>query len=91
VESVVIELRFPQPPPFSGDFRHLERVLRAAFGQRRKTLENALAAGLRIEKGRARAALEAAGVDPRARAETLSLEGFAELADRLRDVRPPEE
>jgi 16S rRNA (adenine1518-N6/adenine1519-N6)-dimethyltransferase len=85
VESVVIELRFPQPPPYPGEIARLERVLRAAFGQRRKTLGNALAHGLGLGKEAAAAWLRAAGCDPEARAETLPLERFAALADLLPD------
>ncbi|NBD94975.1 MAG: 16S rRNA (adenine(1518)-N(6)/adenine(1519)-N(6))-dimethyltransferase, partial [Gammaproteobacteria bacterium] len=55
----------------------LDEVVRRAFGQRRKTLRNALK-GLLDEK-----AIEAAGVDPKARAETLALERYLALADQL--------
>jgi 16S rRNA (adenine1518-N6/adenine1519-N6)-dimethyltransferase len=55
----------------------LEDVVRRAFGQRRKTLRNALKGSL-DEK-----AIEAAGIDPKARAETVSLEGFVALVDQL--------
>ncbi|NBD95589.1 MAG: 16S rRNA (adenine(1518)-N(6)/adenine(1519)-N(6))-dimethyltransferase RsmA [Gammaproteobacteria bacterium] len=55
----------------------LEEVVRRAFGQRRKTLRNALR-GLLDENQ-----IEAAGIDPMARAETVSLDGFLSLADRL--------
>jgi len=55
----------------------LEEVVRRAFGQRRKTLRNALK-GLLEET-----AINAVGVDPGARAETLGLDQFIALADRL--------
>jgi 16S rRNA (adenine1518-N6/adenine1519-N6)-dimethyltransferase len=55
----------------------LEEVVRRAFGQRRKTLRNALK-GLLDEK-----AIEAAGIDPMARAETVDLAGFISLTDQL--------
>jgi 16S rRNA (adenine1518-N6/adenine1519-N6)-dimethyltransferase len=83
VESVVVELLFPDPPPYPGDRGALERVLRASFGQRRKTLENALAHGLRLSKENARRMLERAGCDPAARAETLPLARFAALAEAV--------
>ena len=50
------------------------RVVAAAFGQRRKTLRNAL--GDLMATG----AIEAAGVDPKARAETLTVGHFVELS-----------
>jgi 16S rRNA (adenine1518-N6/adenine1519-N6)-dimethyltransferase len=55
-------------------------VVRAAFSQRRKSLANALAAGLGLGTERSRQLLEAAGLDPGRRAETLSLAEFARVA-----------
>jgi 16S rRNA (adenine1518-N6/adenine1519-N6)-dimethyltransferase len=79
VESMVVELGFPDPPPFAGDRALLEKVLRAAFSQRRKMLQNTLAAGLSIDKSDAIELLQRAGCDPMARAETLELEQYARL------------
>ena len=53
------------------------RVVAAAFGQRRKTLRNALSA---ICDARA---IEAVGIDPTARGETLAVEDFVRLANSL--------
>lgn len=83
VESVVIELVFPADPPYPGIYARLERVLRAAFGQRRKTMENAVSHGLSLPKDQIRASLEAAGIEPSARAETLPLDRFSALVDML--------
>ncbi|MDD5036907.1 MAG: 16S rRNA (adenine(1518)-N(6)/adenine(1519)-N(6))-dimethyltransferase, partial [Methylococcaceae bacterium] len=55
----------------------LNRVVVAAFGQRRKTLRNALG-GLFTE-----GEILAAGINPGARAETLSLDDYARLAELL--------
>lgn len=75
VDSALVRLEpFQQPPVDVGDERVFERVVKAAFGQRRKILRNALSALLDA------AAIEAAGVDPGARAQTLSLDAFAALA-----------
>jgi 16S rRNA (adenine1518-N6/adenine1519-N6)-dimethyltransferase len=62
------------------DLRRYAQVVRAAFGQRRKTLRNALGA---VFGPAADAALAAAGVDPRRRGETLSIPEFARVADAL--------
>ena len=86
VESIVVELRFPQPPPYPGSVAALERVLRAAFGQRRKTLLNALSHGLGRSKEETTELLVAAGCDPAARAETLPLARFAALAERCAEL-----
>jgi 16S rRNA (adenine1518-N6/adenine1519-N6)-dimethyltransferase len=75
VTSSVVRLRMRGAPAVVvADERMFFRVVRAAFAQRRKTLANNLAAA-----GLAGLA-EAAGIDPRRRAETLGLEEFAALA-----------
>ncbi len=58
-------------------------VVRAGFAHRRKTLRNALARALIRSTAEVEAACTAAGIDPRRRAETLSLEEFAALAQAL--------
>ncbi|OGK99555.1 MAG: ribosomal RNA small subunit methyltransferase A [Candidatus Rokubacteria bacterium RIFCSPHIGHO2_12_FULL_73_22] len=84
VDSAVLHLRaLPAPRVAVADERRFERVVRAAFAQRRKTLANALAAGLGLPQEAARATLAAAGVDPGRRAETLTILEFAGVAQRL--------
>jgi 16S rRNA (adenine1518-N6/adenine1519-N6)-dimethyltransferase len=67
----------------------VERVARAAFGQRRKTIANALRGGLRgaagtvVPAARIASALEAVGIDPRARAESVEPARFLVLARAL--------
>lgn len=63
------------------------QVARAGFGQRRKQLRNSLSAGLHLPAGQVEGALERAGIDPRRRAETLSLEDWAALAQQLAAIR----
>jgi 16S rRNA (adenine1518-N6/adenine1519-N6)-dimethyltransferase len=64
-------------------------VVRAAFAQRRKTILNNLkaAAAFLSPTHPLVEALEQAGIDPRRRAETLSLDDFARLCMSLFDVR----
>lgn len=63
--------------------RFFFEVVKAGFGQKRKMLRNSLSAGLRLPQGRVEEALMSAGVDPRRRAETLSLQEWVEIASRL--------
>ena len=59
-------------------------TVRAAFGQRRKTLLNALGSvGLALSKEELAAAIEAAGISPTVRGERLSTEEFVRLSDAL--------
>jgi 16S rRNA (adenine1518-N6/adenine1519-N6)-dimethyltransferase len=81
VDSAVLHLRPHREPPVPlPDPRRFAAVVRAAFGQRRKSLANALAAGLAVPAETARDRCQAAGIDPGRRAETLSLAEFAHLA-----------
>jgi 16S rRNA (adenine1518-N6/adenine1519-N6)-dimethyltransferase len=84
VESAVVRLTptsEPRVPP--GLQARFREVVRAAFAQRRKTLANALTAGLGLPLTRVREAATTAGVDPGRRAETLTIEQFVSLASRL--------
>jgi len=76
VESALVRLvRRPEPPVAVRDADRLFALIRAGFATRRKTLRNTLV-GLVDADGFARA-----GVDPSARAETLTLADWARLAD----------
>ena len=89
VDSAVIHLRARAAPPVPiADPKRFNAVVRAAFGQRRKNLANALAAGLGLSIDRARALVASAGIDPGRRAETVSLAEFADLADVLPGPTP---
>jgi 16S rRNA (adenine1518-N6/adenine1519-N6)-dimethyltransferase len=84
VDSAVIHLAvLPAPRVPLADERRFHVVVRAAFAQRRKTLANALAAGLGRSAEAIRTAAEAAGIDPSRRAETLTILEFAALTTRL--------
>jgi 16S rRNA (adenine1518-N6/adenine1519-N6)-dimethyltransferase len=84
VESAVLRLRaLPGPRVAVADEVHFQRVVRAAFAQRRKTLANSLAAGLGLSVAAVRDHLLRAGIDPGRRAETLDLGEFARLAAHL--------
>ncbi len=75
-------------PLAAGELAQVERVLRAAFGTRRKTLANALGHGLADELPPAAIAegLRRAGIGARARAEELPPEVLLELTRALREV-----
>lgn len=83
VESAVVAMQMRDQPPVRAPKGPFFRVVKAAFGQRRKTVQNALVAGLGAEKGRVEEALTAAGVALQRRGETLSLEEFAAVTRNL--------
>ncbi|WP_233159156.1 16S rRNA (adenine(1518)-N(6)/adenine(1519)-N(6))-dimethyltransferase RsmA [Pseudonocardia sp. MH-G8] len=77
VDSGLLAFTRRDPPP--GDRVAVFRLIDAAFAQRRKALRSGLA-GWAGSPAAAEEALHAAGIDPMARAETLSVEDFARLA-----------
>ena len=83
VDSAVIRLDILKEPPVQADEGLFFAVVRAAFSQRRKVISNSLSAGLGKSKEEILAVLEAANVPPTARAEMLSLEDFAAIANAI--------
>ena len=76
-------IRLDIPPELPADWPPKEdffAVVRAGFGQRRKTLLNSLSAGLRWEKETTRALLETAGLPENTRAEQVTLVQWKALA-----------
>lgn len=83
VTSSVIRLDIRKEPPVSVKSEELFfRIVRAAFGMRRKTLLNALSAYLgEFSKKQIEEALISAGFDPKIRGETLEIGEFAKISD----------
>ena len=81
VDSTLIRLRFRNEPPVEvPDEQRLFTIVRAAFGQRRKTLNNALADLYDGDKARVERLLHSAHIAGNRRGETLDLEEFARIA-----------
>lgn len=82
VDSIVIALRVRPERKYRVDNEDLFfKVVKAAFGQRRKTLLNSIASMGNLTKDMVKEALEEAGIDPKRRGETLSLDEFANLSN----------
>jgi 16S rRNA (adenine1518-N6/adenine1519-N6)-dimethyltransferase len=88
VDSLVLSLTPATPSPPARDPALLARVVKAAFGQRRKTLNNTLTAGtaLGLSPTEVRRAFGELGLNPSRRGETLSLPEFVALANKLSAV-----
>lgn len=83
VDSCVLRMDILETPSAAPkDEEHFFAVIRAAFGQRRKTLLNSLKS-TGAPKEVISEALEEAGIDANRRAETLTLDEFAKLSDIL--------
>ncbi len=86
VGSAVIRLtRHEKPAVQVEDEKKMFSLIKASFGQRRKTLVNSLsnAPELGISRDHAAEALEKMGLPPMIRGEALALEQFAELSNRV--------
>ena len=87
VESIVIKLdRLDKPRAETKDVKFMFELVRAGFNMRRKTLWNA-AKTLKVNKEKLEEAFEKSGIDPKRRAETLTVQEFATLADCIYDVK----
>ena len=85
IDSQILEIRFKESPDFpADDEKFFFRVIKAAFGKRRKTLKNSLSGSeLMIDAQTAVSALNSAGIDPARRAETLTAEEFVKLSNAI--------
>ncbi|NLT47631.1 MAG: 16S rRNA (adenine(1518)-N(6)/adenine(1519)-N(6))-dimethyltransferase RsmA [Clostridiales bacterium] len=82
VDSTVLNLSVRKEPPVKLlDPATFFAVVKAGFGQRRKTLLNSLTGLYGMDKQQILALLETAGIDPGRRAETLGLDEFAVMAN----------
>jgi 16S rRNA (adenine1518-N6/adenine1519-N6)-dimethyltransferase len=91
VDSAIVMLRKRSVPPVElKDRKMFFRVIRAAFGQRRKTLLNALTT-LEPEGGdrqRMEWILGKCNIDPKVRGELLGIQQFADIANALAEYNP---
>ncbi len=80
VDSQILILKKRQSPLFGdADIRQFFQIVKAGFSARRKTLLNSLGGGLRIGKDKAGELLEQAGIEPKARPQSLSLPQWHKL------------
>lgn len=80
VDSAVVRIdTYDNPTVDVPDNQTFFRVVRAGFGQKRKQLKNSLASGLGLNADQTTAMFDTSKIDPRRRAETLTLEEWAQL------------
>lgn len=80
VDSAVIKLKIRKEKIELKDRETFFKVVKAAFSQRRKTILNSLSSGLKTDKATIRAILEKADIDPKLRAENLTIEDFSKIS-----------
>lgn len=80
VDSQIVVLRRRDTPLFPDvDTKIFFRIVKAGFGEKRKTLLNSLSGGMHMEKTAVREWLDTAGIDPGLRAQALSLDDWHKL------------
>lgn len=85
VDSVILRLDiYDKPPVEVVDTDVFFRIVKAGFSTRRKQIHNPLARGMRLPPALVANVLGESGIDPRRRAETLTLKEWAIISERLR-------
>ncbi len=87
VDSAIVRIDlYPQPVIPVDHLKTFFRLAKAGFSQKRKNLRNSISAGMGWSQEQAAERLQAAGIDPRRRAETLTLEEWRALTQITRDL-----
>jgi 16S rRNA (adenine1518-N6/adenine1519-N6)-dimethyltransferase len=85
VRSTILKIDlYPEPLIAAKELSWLRGLVRSAFGQRRKTLGNALVNWLQRDRHQIENFLRSQGIDPARRGETLSFEEFLALSRALK-------
>ncbi|MDR3575446.1 MAG: 16S rRNA (adenine(1518)-N(6)/adenine(1519)-N(6))-dimethyltransferase RsmA [Anaerolineaceae bacterium] len=89
VDSTIVRVDlYPQPLIPAQSLDRFFRLAKAGYSQKRKTLRNALSGGLGVPTARVVELLQAAGIDPQRRAETISLAEWSDLTASAVDISP---
>jgi 16S rRNA (adenine1518-N6/adenine1519-N6)-dimethyltransferase len=87
ISSAVLKIEiYPEPLIHPSALPTFFKLTRAGFSQKRKTLLNALSAGLHTTRSETESFLHRANLDPKRRAETLSLEEWGYLINSYTNV-----
>lgn len=84
IDSAILRIDiYDEPLIPRAELKTFFKLVKAGFAQKRKTLRNALAAGLHIPAKEAETLLTSAGIDFMRRAETLGIEEWKNLCDKM--------
>lgn len=86
VDSAVVKIDFERGRVEVKDEKAFRQTVKCAFLNRRKTLENNLVNFFKITREQAKTAMQTAGIDEKARGETLPPQTFAKLSDVLLEM-----
>ena len=89
IDSTIVRVDlYPQPLIPAEDLDRFFRLAKAGYSQKRKTMRNALSGGLAWPPARVVELLQAAGIDPQRRAETINLAEWNDLTALASDIAP---
>ena len=84
VDSAVVRIDlFPEPLIPQDQLKTFFRLIKAGFSQKRKTLRNSISAGMGWSTAQTEMLLANAGIDPQRRAQTLSIDEWQEMVDKM--------
>ncbi|MFH1148698.1 MAG: 16S rRNA (adenine(1518)-N(6)/adenine(1519)-N(6))-dimethyltransferase RsmA [Pseudomonadota bacterium] len=83
VDSVMLGIHFREPLTNATDEGFFKHIVRSAFQQRRKTLQNSLSSGTGFTPGQIAGVLQELGIDGKRRAETLDADEFVSISNTL--------
>ncbi len=86
VDSVILQIKVRERPAVDVPAQEFFRVVRAGFSAPRKQLRNSLAQGLGISGDESARVLGEANIDPTRRAETLAIQEWARIAEKVREA-----
>jgi len=89
VDSTIVRVDlYPQPLIPAESLDQFFRLAKAGYSQKRKTMRNSISGGMGWTTGRVVELLQAAGINPQRRAETISLAEWNDLTALVRDINP---
>ena len=91
VDSEVLKFTMLERPVVEiNDVQFFEKLVRASFSQRRKTLLNSLKGASFFNRGKQKIleALKNSGIDPQRRPETLTIDEFNTLSQQITSIKP---
>ena len=85
VDAALLRIKRRPKPYFAADTKNLFRIVKSGFAGKRKQLKNSLAAGLQRDSANITRLLKSAGIEPRSRAQELSLDDWQKIYQKSID------
>ncbi len=87
VDSAILKISNIRKDSIDTEKEHFFEIIKAGFSAKRKTLANNLSKKLQLEKSQVEKILQKIGIDPKQRAESLSIEDWKNLAKEIKQYK----